>query len=47
MHFDSLTAVPPLIIFGIVLGWWKEKTGWILFPIIAHLTNNILVVFVQ
>ena len=45
MHFDSITAVPPLIIFGIVLGWWKERTGWVFFPIVAHLANNSLVVF--
>lgn len=42
MHFESWTAVPPLIVFGIVLGWWREHTGWLIFPVLAHFTNNTL-----
>ncbi len=44
MHFETVTAVPPLIVFGIVLSWWARHTGWVLFPIIAHFCNNGLVV---
>ena len=40
MHFDSWTAVPPLIVFGIVLCWWREHTGWVLFPVLVHFANN-------
>ena len=43
MHFDTITAVPPLIIFGTVLSWWSRHTRWVLFPIIAHFCNNALV----
>ncbi len=44
MHFETLTAVPPLIVFGVVLSWWARHTGWVFFPIIAHFCNNGLVV---
>lgn len=43
MHFETWSAVPPLILFGIVLGWWARHTGWIVFPIIAHFCNNAFV----
>ena len=43
MHFETWSAVPPLILFGIVLGWWARHTGWVFFPILAHLCNNTLV----
>lgn len=43
MHFETWSAVPPLILFGIVLGWWARYTGWIVFPIIAHFCNNAFV----
>ena len=36
----GLTAVPPLIFFGVVLALLYEKTGSILPPIILHLLNN-------
>ena len=44
MHFETWSAVPPLILFGIVLGWWARHTGWVLFPILAHFCNNAFVV---
>lgn len=40
MHFETWSAVPPLIVFGIVLGWLARHTGWVLFPVIAHFCNN-------
>ena len=46
MHFETWSAVPPLILFGIVLGWWARHTGWIVFPILAHFCNNAFVTLV-
>ena len=43
MHFETWSAVPPLILFGIVLGWWARHTGWVVFPILAHFCNNAFV----
>jgi membrane protease YdiL (CAAX protease family) len=42
MHFESWTSVPPLIVFGMVLSWWRVQTGWLIFPVLAHFTNNAL-----
>ena len=42
MHFESWTSVPPLIVFGMVLSWWRVRTGWLVFPVVAHFTNNTL-----
>lgn len=44
MHYETWSAVPPLILFGIVLSWWARHTGWVVFPIVAHFCNNAFVV---
>ena len=45
LHFETPSAVPPLIIFGTVLSWWSRHTGWVIFPILAHFCNNAFVVW--
>ena len=45
MHFESWTSVPPLIVFGMVLSWWRVHTGWMIFPVVGHFTNNALAMF--
>ena len=44
LHFETPSAVPPLIVFGVVLSWWSRHTGWVIFPILAHFCNNAFVV---
>ncbi len=44
LHLESVTSVPPLIIFGILLGWLRIKYHSIYFPIFAHITNNAIVI---
>ena len=44
MHFETWSAVPPLMIFGMLLSWWRRYTGWIVFPVLAHFCNNYFVV---
>jgi membrane protease YdiL (CAAX protease family) len=44
MHIDSITSVPPLIVFGVLLGWLQIRYRNVLLPIIAHMTNNLIVV---
>jgi membrane protease YdiL (CAAX protease family) len=46
MHLESITSVPPLIIFGILLGWLKIKYNSLFFPIFAHITNNSIVILI-
>ena len=40
VHLDSITSVPPLILFGIILAWLRVQTRSLIVPIIAHFTNN-------
>lgn len=44
LHFETPSAVPPLMVFGVVLSWWSRHTGWVIFPILAHFCNNAFVV---
>ena len=47
MHIESFTSVPPLIVFGVLLGWLQVQYRNVLLPIIAHITNNMIVVFIM
>ena len=40
VHLDSITSVPPLIFFGVILAWLRLYTKSLIVPIIAHITNN-------
>ena len=44
-HYDSLTSVPPLIVFGCLLTWLQIRSENLLYPMLAHFINNVLVVF--
>ena len=41
MHFETWSAVPPLIVFGIVLGWWARHTGWVVFILPTFLQQRL------
>ena len=44
MHLESWTSVPPLIVFGILLGILRQRYNSVVPAIIAHFINNLVVV---
>ena len=47
MHSESSTSVLPLILFGFLLGWLQITYKQTLAPILAHVTNNLVVVLLM
>jgi hypothetical protein len=40
MHFNVPQHVPPLIVFGFILGFLYEKTGSLYVPVLVHVLFN-------
>ena len=44
IHWDSWSSIPILVVFGVLLGWLRYKYRSVIPSIIAHMTNNMIVV---
>lgn len=44
MHLESWSSVPPLILFGVLLGILRQRYKSVMPAIIAHFVNNLVVV---
>ena len=42
-HYDSITSVPPLVVFGCLLTWLQIRSDNLLYPMLAHFINNFVV----
>ena len=40
MHYSVPHHVPPLIVFGLILGYLYEKSGVIIVPVLVHILFN-------
>ena len=45
LHFESPASVVPLCVFGFLLGWLRQKSGSIWPSVMAHASNNAVVLF--